>query len=114
LDSSSAGTGAEFLVLSLGKKETQSSSATNDRTPYLHGNPTDEALLALLQRGDKEAIGCLFRRFAESVRNIGERTLRDKAEADDLVQQWPLRIEQCLQYPIGLLEVSWSALVKNP
>ena len=83
MDSSPAGTAADFVVLSLRKRETP----TSDRSRHHHGEPTDEALIAFLQTGDIEAMGCLFRRFAKSVRNIGERILQDKSEADDLVQE---------------------------
>jgi RNA polymerase sigma-70 factor (ECF subfamily) len=48
---------------------------------------TDEALITRVQTGDREALALLFRRYAHPVRNIGQRILRDKAEADDLVQE---------------------------
>ncbi len=47
---------------------------------------TDEVLLARLQAGEQEALGCLFERYARVVRSIAARILRDAAEADDLVQ----------------------------
>jgi RNA polymerase sigma-70 factor (ECF subfamily) len=47
----------------------------------------DEALLARVQKGDRDALSLLFRRFAHLVRNVGQRILQDKAEADDLVQE---------------------------
>lgn len=37
--------------------------------------------------GDREALALLFRRYARPVRNVGQRILRDKAEAEDLVQE---------------------------
>lgn len=36
--------------------------------------------------GDKEALGLLFRRYALTVRGIAHKVLRDRSEADDLVQ----------------------------
>jgi RNA polymerase sigma-70 factor, ECF subfamily len=48
---------------------------------------TDENLMQCVQSGDREALGLLFRRYARPVRNVGHRILRDKAEADDLVQE---------------------------
>ncbi|MGE5111954.1 MAG: RNA polymerase sigma factor, partial [Acidobacteriaceae bacterium] len=36
--------------------------------------------------GDKEAIACLFRRYASVVRGLAYRVLRDASEADDLLQ----------------------------
>ena len=47
---------------------------------------SDEALLASISIGDREALSVLFRRYACAVRNIGRRVLRDHIEADDLVQ----------------------------
>ena len=47
----------------------------------------DESLIARVQGGDREALSVLFRRYAHPVRNIGERILRNKAEAEDLVQE---------------------------
>jgi RNA polymerase sigma-70 factor (ECF subfamily) len=48
---------------------------------------TDEALMARVQTGDRDALTLLFRRYAHPVRNVGQRILRDRAEADDLVQE---------------------------
>jgi RNA polymerase sigma-70 factor (ECF subfamily) len=48
---------------------------------------TNEALIERVNIGDREALSFLFRRFVHLVRNIGERILRDRAEADDLVQE---------------------------
>ena len=58
------------------------------RTVSSHGvEEFDDALLWRIQAGDRDALGLLFRRYAHSVRNIGQRILRDKAEAEDLVQE---------------------------
>src|SRR5947208_16707561 len=48
---------------------------------------TDEGLITGVQTGDRDALALLFRRYAHPVRNIGQRILRDRAEADDLVQE---------------------------
>jgi len=48
---------------------------------------SDEELIAQIQDGKHDALGSLFRRYARSVRNVGERILRDNGEADDLVQE---------------------------
>jgi RNA polymerase sigma-70 factor (ECF subfamily) len=48
---------------------------------------TDENAIFRVHEGDREALAVLFRRYASSVRNIGRRILRDKTEADDLVQE---------------------------
>src|SRR5271155_4459679 len=48
---------------------------------------TDEALIARVQIGDRDALALVFRRYAHLVQNVGQRILRDKGEADDLVQE---------------------------
>jgi RNA polymerase sigma-70 factor, ECF subfamily len=48
---------------------------------------TDETLLSKVQGGDRDALACLFRRYARVVHSLGRRILRDKSEADDLVQE---------------------------
>jgi RNA polymerase sigma-70 factor, ECF subfamily len=47
----------------------------------------DEALMRCVQEGDKEAMSCLFRRYARTLHGIGRRILRDTTEAEDLVQE---------------------------
>ena len=47
----------------------------------------DAALLGRIQAGDRDALALLFRRYAHLVRNVGKRILRDKTEAEDLVQE---------------------------
>ena len=56
----------------------------------LPASPTesnDETLLANVCSGDQDALALLFRRYGHLVRNVGQRILRDRAEADDLVQE---------------------------
>jgi len=48
---------------------------------------SDESLIVLVQTDDRDALSLLFRRYAHTVRNVAQRILRDKAEADDLVQE---------------------------
>lgn len=48
--------------------------------------PSDEALMACICEGDKEALASLFRRYARIVRGVAYRVLRDTSEADDLLQ----------------------------
>jgi RNA polymerase sigma-70 factor (ECF subfamily) len=48
---------------------------------------SDEALLARMCEDDKEALGLLFRRYAQLVHSIGKRILHDSAEAEDFVQE---------------------------
>jgi RNA polymerase sigma-70 factor, ECF subfamily len=47
---------------------------------------TDEALMACICVGEKEALALLFRRYARLVRRIAFRILQDQSEADDLSQ----------------------------
>jgi len=49
-------------------------------------NDSDEALMAELCLGSREALAILFRRYAGPVRVVSLRVLRDASEADDLVQ----------------------------
>jgi RNA polymerase sigma-70 factor (ECF subfamily) len=95
LNSHSAGTAAQILVLS--------SKSEPTKTHQTAGRPaaevTDESLLSLIKAGEKESLGCLFRRYAPSVRSIGQRILHNAAEADDLVQDVFLYIyRKCALY----------------
>jgi len=47
---------------------------------------SDEALLAQICNGTREALGLLFSRYARTVRGVAYRVLRDPSEADDLLQ----------------------------
>jgi RNA polymerase sigma-70 factor (ECF subfamily) len=61
-------------------------------SPFIAANranttaPSDEVLMARVCQGDKEALASLFRRFARIIRGVAYRVLRDRAEADDLLQ----------------------------
>jgi RNA polymerase sigma-70 factor (ECF subfamily) len=46
----------------------------------------DEALMAQICEGDREALAVLFHRYAGLVRGVAYRVLRDASEADDLLQ----------------------------
>lgn len=47
----------------------------------------DEQLIRGIAASDRQALSLLFRRYASMVRVLGERILRDAAEAEDLVQE---------------------------
>jgi RNA polymerase sigma-70 factor (ECF subfamily) len=47
----------------------------------------DETILQCIHKGNREAFGLLFRRYAQLVYRVGQRIIGDKAEADDLVQE---------------------------
>ena len=76
------------------------SSKVEDNTPRTISSEIcskdcdDEVLITRVQIGDREALSLLFRRYAIRVRNVGQRILRDKAEADDLVQEAFLYIQR--------------------
>ena len=57
------------------------------RTPGAGIADSDEALVALVCNGDREALAALFRRYARIVRGVVYRVLRDASEADDLLQE---------------------------
>jgi len=48
---------------------------------------SDEVLLQMIGQGNAEIMSALFRRYARQVWSIGQRILRDKTEAEDLVQE---------------------------
>jgi RNA polymerase sigma-70 factor, ECF subfamily len=54
----------------------------------------DEALIVSICAGDREALACLFHRYARLVRAVGYKILRDDSEADDLLQDVFLFIHQ--------------------
>jgi RNA polymerase sigma-70 factor (ECF subfamily) len=54
--------------------------------PPLFEDVCDESLLVRVAAGDREALGCLFQRYARLTRSVAVRILRDKSEAEDLVQ----------------------------
>lgn len=70
-----------------------SENTDTDSVTSLIGS-SDEVLMARTVDGDKEALGCLFRRYARLVRAVGYKVLRDDSEADDLVQDVFLFIHQ--------------------
>jgi RNA polymerase sigma-70 factor (ECF subfamily) len=55
---------------------------------------SDETLLAQISTGDQEALAVLFRRYARLVWSVAERIVRNKSEADDLLQDVFLLIQR--------------------
>ena len=55
--------------------------------PALEAEVADEALMAQICDGSREALAILFRRYARLVRTVAMRILRDDSEADDLLQE---------------------------
>jgi RNA polymerase sigma-70 factor (ECF subfamily) len=56
-------------------------------SPALEPEIADEALMAQICDGSREALSILFRRYARLVRTVAVRILRDDSEADDLLQE---------------------------
>ena len=56
--------------------------------------PSDESLLLQISTGDRDALAVLFRRYARLVWSVAERIVRNKAEADDLLQDVFLLIQE--------------------
>lgn len=54
----------------------------------------DEVLMVQISEGSGEALALLFRRYTNLVRAVAYRVLRDKSEADDLVQDVFLLVHQ--------------------
>lgn len=79
-------TTARVPILSLVCKE-QSRLAASLGGPEELRDQSDENLFSRVRGGDKEALSLLFRRYARSVRAVGQKILRDESEADDLVQE---------------------------
>ena len=90
---------ARYFPVALGKGVKPNPTDTGDAEAALTGAETtlaaadeatvplsDEVLIARICEGEKEAFGCLFRRYARLVRAIGYKILRDESEADDLLQ----------------------------
>jgi RNA polymerase sigma-70 factor (ECF subfamily) len=67
--------------------QTESSSSVVPEIPSAETELSDESLLINIGEGDRDSLAHLFRRYAHLVRNVGQRVLRDRAEADDLVQE---------------------------
>ena len=61
--------------------------ATGARSPTKLGHLSDEALLALASRGDDSALGELYDRYGRVAYGLALRILRDRALAEDAVQE---------------------------
>ena len=82
---SSLTTGKLPTLALLSNERTDPASAPADRL-VVDAEVSDEALMASITDGDKEALASLFRRHARVVRGVAYRVLRDPSEADDLLQ----------------------------
>jgi RNA polymerase sigma-70 factor, ECF subfamily len=76
---------ARFPTLPL-RKEKEAAAPLYQDTRANAEEPSDESLLAQVATGDQEALATLFRRYARLVWSVAERIVRNRAEADDLLQ----------------------------
>jgi RNA polymerase sigma-70 factor (ECF subfamily) len=84
---------ARFPVLPLSKEKGASGPIYKD-TVAGPSEPSDENVIAQISTGDQEALAVLFRRYARLVWSVAERIVRNKAEADDLLQEVFLLIQR--------------------
>jgi len=84
---------ARFPVLPLSKEKDASASIYKD-TVAGPSEPSDENVIAQISAGNQEALAILFRRYARLVWSVAESIVRDKAEADDVLQDVFLLIQR--------------------
>ena len=77
---------ARFTSLGVGSEAVARSPIISE-IPVSSTEFSDESLLTNISAGDRDSLSLLFRRYAHLVRSVGHRVLRDRAEADDLVQE---------------------------
>jgi len=70
------------------------SAASEEEVSSGQAAPSDEDLLARVQKKDYDAVGILFDRYARLFLGIAYRILRDRGEAEDMVQEIFLRLCQ--------------------
>ena len=90
---SSPFTAASLPLLSLAKK-TEPGGEVYQKVPSREAALEDEILLTQISTGDREALAVLFRRYARLVWSVAERIVRNKAEADDILQDVFLLIQR--------------------
>src|SRR5882762_8933159 len=84
---------ARFPALPLSQEKADSLPVAENK-PQAPKELADETLLAQISTGDQEALAVLFRRYARLVWSVAERIVRNKAEADDLLQDVFLLIQR--------------------
>lgn len=67
-------------------REQVTSVEVTGNVPEVSTHSSDEALISRICGGDKDALACLFGRYARAVRGVAYQVLRDASEADDLLQ----------------------------
>lgn len=83
--SSSNATGASAFFLRFGRSSDERVVADRSVPDAPDAAKDDERLLLYVQSGNREALGILFDRYARLILSVGQRVLRDTAEAEDLV-----------------------------
>ena len=76
---------ARFPSLPLGKEKEGAAPLYKDMAGTSE-EPSDEALMARIREDDAEALGLIFERYSRLVWSIARRILRNKEEAEDLLQ----------------------------
>lgn len=78
---------AKLLVLPTSGPQVQKAGWTTKYHTSVVSQVSDEVLPSSVPERDKDALDCLFRRYARLEHQVGQRILTDKGEADDLVQE---------------------------
>jgi len=88
----------------------------NPAEPY-EGSETDDALMSRVGRGDREAFETLYRRWSRRVMSYAYRSLSDKGEAEDVVQETFLsvyraasRYRPCERFGAYLFRIAGNAV----
>ena len=74
--------------------ENEKTSEAPAANPVVEAAACDEALMAQICEGSREALAVLFRRYARNVRGVAYQVLRDASEADDLLQDIFLLVQR--------------------
>ena len=82
-----------FLGVRFSRQKAAAGLVAGDKTAT-SAEVSDESLLNQICIGDHEALAALFERYARLTRSVAARILRDAAEAEDLVQDLFLYIQQ--------------------
>lgn len=88
----------------------------NPAEPY-EGSETDDALMSRVGGGDREAFATLYRRWSRRVMSYAYRSLSDKGEAEDVVQETFLsvyraasRYRPCERFGAYLFRIAGNAV----
>ena len=75
-------------------KEEQNPAPRKSLPTFPPDDRSDETLVTEIRNQSREALAVLFRRYARTIRGLAFRVLRNTAEADDLLQDIFLSIQQ--------------------